>query len=46
MISLFHVMSYQTDNNDILSAFQSARNALNIGGIFIFDVWYGPGCVK
>ena len=46
VISLFHVMSYQTDNNDILSAFQSARNALNIGGIFIFDVWYGPGVLS
>lgn len=46
VISLFHVMSYQTDNNDILAAFQSARNALNIGGIFIFDVWYGPGVLS
>lgn len=46
VISLFHVMSYQTDNNDILSAFQSARNALNSGGIFLFDVWYGPGVLS
>ena len=46
VISLFHVMSYQTDNNDILSAFQSARNALNVGGIFLFDVWYGPGVLS
>lgn len=46
VISLFHVMSYQTDNNDILSAFRSARNALNVGGIFLFDVWYGPGVLS
>lgn len=46
VISLFHVMNYQTDNNDILSAFQSARNVLNIGGIFLFDVWYGPGVLS
>jgi SAM-dependent methyltransferase len=42
VISLFHVMSYQNTNNDILSAFQSARKVLN-GGVFMFDVWYGPG---
>ena len=28
VISLFHVMSYQTKNQDILSAFQAAGNAL------------------
>lgn len=43
VISLFHVMSYQTRNQDILSAFKTARNALNQGGIFLFDVWYGSG---
>lgn len=43
VISLFHVMSYQTKNEDILAACQSARNALTSGGLFLFDVWYGPG---
>lgn len=43
VISLFHVMSYQTRNQDILSAFKTARKALNQGGIFLFDVWYGSG---
>ncbi len=43
VISLFHVMSYQTKNEDILAAFRSARNALASGGLFLFDVWYGPG---
>lgn len=43
VISLFHVMSYQTDNQDVLNAFRSVRMALNSGGIFLFDVWYGPG---
>ncbi len=46
VISLFHVMSYQTDNKDIIAAFQSARNALNVDGIFLFDVWYGPGVLS
>lgn len=46
VISLFHVMSYQTRNEDILSAFQSARKALVPGGVFLFDVWYGPGVLS
>lgn len=43
VISLFHVMSYQNRNEDILSAFQTARKALTEKKIFLFDVWYGPG---
>lgn len=46
VISLFHVMSYQNKNQDILSAFQSARRALNPGGLFLFDIWYGPGVLS
>ncbi len=46
VISLFHVMSYQTRNDDILSAFQSARRSLKQGGLFLFDVWYGPGVLS
>lgn len=40
--SLFHVMSYQTTNDDLRSAFATARAHLKPGGIFIFDCWYGP----
>ncbi len=43
IISLFHVMSYQTSNNDLAAAFTTARAHLKPGGIFIFDCWYGPG---
>ncbi len=43
VISLFHVMSYQTGNDDIKSAFRSARAALSKGGLLLFDAWYGPG---
>lgn len=46
VISLFHVMSYQKSNEDILAAFASARKALKAGGIFIFDMWYGPGVLS
>lgn len=43
VVSLFHVMSYQNSNEDILAAFISARKALDKGGLFLFDAWYGPG---
>lgn len=43
VVSLFHVMSYQNTNEDVCRAFCSARNLLEAGGIFLFDVWYGPG---
>lgn len=42
VISLFHVISYQTTNEDVAAAFETARQHLNPGGVFIFDVWYGP----
>lgn len=42
VISLFHVMSYQTTNEDLQAAFATARVHLVDGGIFVFDVWYGP----
>jgi len=42
VISLFHVMSYQTTNDDLTAAFATARAHLKPGGVFIFDCWYGP----
>ncbi len=42
VISLFHVASYQTSNDDISAMFQTAAQHLSAGGIFIFDFWYGP----
>jgi SAM-dependent methyltransferase len=43
IISLFHVVSYQSSNEDLLSMFKTASVHLKKGGIFIFDCWYGPG---
>jgi SAM-dependent methyltransferase len=42
VLSLFHVVSYHTSNDDLLAAFETAKAHLKPGGIFIFDVWYGP----
>lgn len=42
VISLFHVVSYQPENADLLAMFVTAREHLRPGGVFVFDVWYGP----
>ena len=42
VISLFHVMSYQNSNKELLGAIQTAFEHLKPGGLFIFDYWYGP----
>lgn len=42
VISLFHVMSYQVTNDDLLAAFTTAAAHLAPGGLFLFDAWYGP----
>lgn len=42
VLSLFHVISYQTSNADLMAAFNTVNLHLKPGGIFIFDVWYGP----
>jgi SAM-dependent methyltransferase len=46
VLSLFHVISYQTTNNDLLTAFNTVAQHLKPGGIFIFDVWYGPAVLR
>ncbi|WP_151961548.1 class I SAM-dependent DNA methyltransferase [Acinetobacter bereziniae] len=40
--SLFHVMSYQVSNQELIQAFKVAKEHLVDEGIFIFDFWYGP----
>lgn len=42
VVSLFHVMSYQISNDDVIKTFEVAKNHLNKDGLFIFDFWYGP----
>ena len=46
VISLFHVISYQTGNDGLMSAFQTAFDHLSPGGIFLFDFWYGPAVLS
>lgn len=44
--ALFHVASYQTKNSDLLALFDTAAAHLNPGGLFVFDVWYGPAVLS
>ena len=41
-IALFHVMSYQNTNQDLMKVLQTAYDHLNNNGLFLFDYWYGP----
>jgi len=41
VVSLFHVASYQTSNEDLCNYFKTASKHLKKGGIFLFDFWYG-----
>jgi SAM-dependent methyltransferase len=46
VVSLFHVMSYQTRNQDLLAALTTIREHLKPGGLFVFDCWYGPAVLS
>ena len=46
VLSLFHVVSYQTSNSDLLHTFNSAARHLKPGGVFLFDVWHGPAVLR
>jgi SAM-dependent methyltransferase len=42
-LSLFHVMTYQTLDEDLAAALAGVARHLRPGGVFLFDFWYGPG---
>jgi SAM-dependent methyltransferase len=46
VICLFHVLSYQTTNDDLKAVFAVARRHLRPGGLFLFDFWYGPAVLN
>jgi SAM-dependent methyltransferase len=45
---MFAVLGYQTTNQDVLAALHNVRKHLAVGGLLVFDVWYGPAvlCVR
>lgn len=42
VIALFHVVSYQTTDDDLQAIFAGAARHLSGGGVFLFDIWHGP----
>ncbi len=46
VISMFAVMGYQITNEDFEKALLSASKHLRPGGLFIFDVWFGPAVIS
>ena len=40
--SLFHVLSYQTSNEDLQKMIANVAAHLSAEGLFIFDFWYAP----
>jgi SAM-dependent methyltransferase len=46
IISLFHVMSYQTKNDELQKVFTNINKHLNCGGVFVFDFWHGAGVLS
>ena len=46
LLSLFHVVSYQTTNARLAEMFANAAAHLTPGGIFLFDYWYGPAVLS
>jgi SAM-dependent methyltransferase len=46
VLMMFAVLGYQLDNVQIANALKIVNDHLNPGGLFIFDVWYGPAVLK
>ncbi|MFC2066195.1 class I SAM-dependent DNA methyltransferase [Chloroflexota bacterium] len=44
-IAMFAVVSYLTANQDLEDALMSVHRHLTPGGLFIFDVWFGPAAL-
>ncbi len=42
ILSLFHVISYQTNNQKLENFFKNSRYHLNSNGLLGFDFWYSP----
>lgn len=46
VISLFHVVSYQSTNDGLHRTFANAARHLPPEGVFLFDVWHGPAVLR
>ena len=44
--ALFHVLSYQTTDEDVLNALATVREHLAPDGVAVLDFWYGPAVLS
>jgi SAM-dependent methyltransferase len=42
VLMMFTVLGYQLEDSDLTAALATVRRHLEPGGLFLFDVWYGP----
>lgn len=42
VLMMFAVLGYQVTNENVASALATVRRHLKPGGLFVFDIWYGP----
>ena len=42
ILSLFHVVSYHTSDDELETLFRNVSLSLRSGGLFLFDYWFGP----
>ncbi len=42
VVSMFAVMGYLVENQDLVAGLRTATKHLRPGGVFIFDNWFGP----
>jgi SAM-dependent methyltransferase len=45
-VSLFHVLSYQSTDDDLAAYMDNIRRHLKRNGVFICDFWYGPAVLS
>jgi SAM-dependent methyltransferase len=46
VISMFAVIGYLTENDQLARTFHNIREFLKPGGVFLFDCWYGPAVLS
>jgi SAM-dependent methyltransferase len=46
VLMMFAVLGYQYTNAEVVDAITTARAHLDAGGLFAFDVWYGPAVLN
>lgn len=42
VLMMFAVLGYQRTDEDLMAALETVSSSLRRGGLFVFDVWYGP----